>query len=78
MLAGAPLGNPADASPRLRDALGSAEVVAAEDTRRLRRLAADLGVTVTGRTRPRCVRGCSSGLGASGGAASSVAAMRRW
>ena len=49
MLAGAPLGDPADASPRLRDALGSAEVVAAEDTRRLRRLAADLGVTVTGR-----------------------------
>ena len=46
---GAPLGDPADASPRLRDALGSAEVVAAEDTRRLRRLAADLGVTVTGR-----------------------------
>ena len=49
MLAGAPLGDPADASPRLRDALGSAEVVAAEDTRRLRRLAADLGVTVIGR-----------------------------
>jgi len=49
VLAGAPLGDPADASPRLRDALGSAEVVAAEDTRRLRRLAADLGVTVTGR-----------------------------
>ena len=49
VLAGAPLGNPADASPRLRDALRSADVVAAEDTRRLRRLAADLGVTVPGR-----------------------------
>jgi len=49
VLAGAPLGDPADASPRLREALRSADVVAAEDTRRLRRLAADLGVTVTGR-----------------------------
>ena len=49
MLAGAPLGDPADASPRLRDALESADVVAAEDTRRLFRLAADLGVRVPGR-----------------------------
>jgi 16S rRNA (cytidine1402-2'-O)-methyltransferase len=49
VLAGAPLGDPADASPRLREALGSADVVAAEDTRRLRRLAADLGVAVPGR-----------------------------
>ena len=49
MLAGAPLGDPADASPRLREALRSADVVAAEDTRRLRRLAADLDVTVPGR-----------------------------
>ena len=49
MLAGAPLGDPGDASPRLREALATADVVAAEDTRRLRRLAADLGVTVPGR-----------------------------
>jgi len=49
ILAGAPLGQAADASARLVDALGSAPVIAAEDTRRLRRLASDLGVTITGR-----------------------------
>jgi 16S rRNA (cytidine1402-2'-O)-methyltransferase len=49
ILAGAPLGNIGDASARLRDVLASADVVAAEDTRRLARLARDLGVTVTGR-----------------------------
>ncbi len=49
MLVGAPLGNIGDASARLREVLGSADVVAAEDTRRLARLARDLGVTVTGR-----------------------------
>jgi 16S rRNA (cytidine1402-2'-O)-methyltransferase len=49
VLAGAPLGNPGDASARLREVLASADVVAAEDTRRLARLARDLGVTVTGR-----------------------------
>jgi 16S rRNA (cytidine1402-2'-O)-methyltransferase len=49
VLAGAPLGDPADASPRLRDALQSADVVAAEDTRRLFRLASDLGLRVPGR-----------------------------
>jgi 16S rRNA (cytidine1402-2'-O)-methyltransferase len=49
VLAGAPLGRAADASARLMNALASAPVVAAEDTRRLARLAADLGVTVTGR-----------------------------
>lgn len=49
LLAGAPLGNVGDASQRLRTALGTVGVVAAEDTRRLRRLAADLGVTVVGR-----------------------------
>ncbi|WP_329104583.1 16S rRNA (cytidine(1402)-2'-O)-methyltransferase [Micromonospora sp. NBC_01699] len=46
---GAPLGNPADASSRLREMLGSADVVAAEDTRRLARLARDLDVTIKGR-----------------------------
>jgi 16S rRNA (cytidine1402-2'-O)-methyltransferase len=49
VLAGVPLGNPGDASARLVAALGSADVVAAEDTRRLRRLAADLGADVPGR-----------------------------
>lgn len=49
VLAGAPIGDPADASPRLRDALATADVVAAEDTRRLRRLAAALGVPLTAR-----------------------------
>jgi 16S rRNA (cytidine1402-2'-O)-methyltransferase len=49
ILAGAPIGQVADASPRLREALATADVIAAEDTRRLRRLAADLGVAVTGR-----------------------------
>jgi len=49
MLAGAPLGDPRDASSRLAEALGTAGLVAAEDTRRLRRLAADLGVRVPGR-----------------------------
>jgi 16S rRNA (cytidine1402-2'-O)-methyltransferase len=49
ILAATPLGNPADASVRLRDALAHADVVAAEDTRRVRRLAADLGVRIGGR-----------------------------
>ncbi|MGW5300112.1 16S rRNA (cytidine(1402)-2'-O)-methyltransferase [Rhodococcus aetherivorans] len=49
VLAATPMGDIGDASKRLRDALGSADVVAAEDTRRTRALAAALGVTVTGR-----------------------------
>ncbi|MEV4541652.1 16S rRNA (cytidine(1402)-2'-O)-methyltransferase [Micromonospora echinaurantiaca] len=49
VLLGAPLGNPADASARFREVLGSADVVAAEDTRRLTRLARDLDVSVPGR-----------------------------
>jgi 16S rRNA (cytidine1402-2'-O)-methyltransferase len=49
VLAGTPLGNPADASPRLAQALASADVIAAEDTRRLRRLASDLGVPLSAR-----------------------------
>jgi len=48
VLAATPIGNPRDASPRLRDELARADVLAAEDTRRLRRLAADLGVEVRG------------------------------
>ncbi len=49
ILAATPLGNPADASTRLREALATADVVAAEDTRRVRRLAADLGVRIGGK-----------------------------
>lgn len=47
MIAATPLGNPGDASSRLIDALGSADVIAAEDTRRLHRLSRDLGVPLT-------------------------------
>jgi 16S rRNA (cytidine1402-2'-O)-methyltransferase len=49
VLCGAPIGDPRDASPRLGEMLASADVIAAEDTRRLRRLSAALGVTVGGR-----------------------------
>ena len=49
VLAGAPIGRADDASPRLVAALASADVVAAEDTRRLQRLCADLGVVLSGR-----------------------------
>ena len=49
VLAATPIGRADDASPRLAAELTGADVVAAEDTRRLRRLAADLGVVITGR-----------------------------
>ncbi len=49
VLAGVPLGRSGDASARLREALASCPVIAAEDTRRLRRLCQDLGVTPSGR-----------------------------
>ena len=49
VLAGTPIGDPADASPRLARELAGADVVAAEDTRRLRRLTTALGVEVSGR-----------------------------
>jgi 16S rRNA (cytidine1402-2'-O)-methyltransferase len=49
ILAGAPIGRPEDASDRFRSALRDAEIIAAEDTRRLRRLAADLNVEVHAR-----------------------------
>jgi 16S rRNA (cytidine1402-2'-O)-methyltransferase len=48
MLAATPIGRPEDASARLVAALASAPVIAAEDTRRLRRLADQLGVALTG------------------------------
>ena len=44
VLAATPIGDPRDASLRLRDELAGADVVAAEDTRRLRRLAGEIGV----------------------------------
>lgn len=46
VLAATPIGDPRDASPRLREELEGADVVAAEDTRRLRRLAGEIGVTL--------------------------------
>ncbi|MCC8245458.1 16S rRNA (cytidine(1402)-2'-O)-methyltransferase [Saccharothrix luteola] len=49
VLAATPLGDVRDASPRLVEALGTAEVIAAEDTRRLRSLASALDVTPAGR-----------------------------
>jgi len=49
VLAATPIGNPRDASTRLRDELARADVLAAEDTRRLRRLATDLEVVTRGR-----------------------------
>lgn len=49
VLGGAPLGQPGDVGPRLREVMAGADVLAVEDTRRLHRLASDLGVTFTGR-----------------------------
>ncbi|MEW2620679.1 16S rRNA (cytidine(1402)-2'-O)-methyltransferase [Streptomyces sp. NPDC048106] len=49
VLAGTPIGDTADAPPRLAQELAAADVVAAEDTRRLRRLTQALGVTPGGR-----------------------------
>jgi 16S rRNA (cytidine1402-2'-O)-methyltransferase len=49
VLAATPLGNPLDASTRLKMAIESAEIIAAEDSRRFHRLASDLEVTFTAR-----------------------------
>ena len=49
VLAGVPIGDPGDASPRLGEVLAGADVVAAEDTRRLRRLTGEMGVSLPGR-----------------------------
>ncbi|WP_448625466.1 16S rRNA (cytidine(1402)-2'-O)-methyltransferase [Geodermatophilus sp. URMC 64] len=49
VLGGAPLGQPGDVGPRLREAMAEADVLAVEDTRRLHRLASDLDVSLTGR-----------------------------
>ncbi|WP_084105937.1 16S rRNA (cytidine(1402)-2'-O)-methyltransferase [Demequina sp. NBRC 110056] len=48
VLAATPIGNAADASDRLREALATADVVAAEDTRRARDLARRLDVSIAG------------------------------
>jgi 16S rRNA (cytidine1402-2'-O)-methyltransferase len=48
-VAAAPIGQASDASGRLALALAAAPLIAAEDTRRLRRLASALGVRLTGR-----------------------------
>ncbi|ALE07605.1 16S rRNA methyltransferase [Arthrobacter sp. ERGS1:01] len=49
VLAATPIGNMGDATTRLITWLGTADVVAAEDTRRLHRLVTSLDITVTGR-----------------------------
>src|SRR4051794_13024735 len=49
VLAGTPIGRSDDAPPRLVAELTSADVVAAEDTRRLKRLTVDLGIEIGGR-----------------------------
>jgi 16S rRNA (cytidine1402-2'-O)-methyltransferase len=49
VLAATPLGDAGDASRRLVDTLASADIIAAEDTRRLRALAAALDVVPSGR-----------------------------
>ncbi len=46
-LAATPLGNPLDASPRLKAAIENAEIIAAEDSRRFHRLASDIQATFT-------------------------------
>ncbi|WP_338401793.1 16S rRNA (cytidine(1402)-2'-O)-methyltransferase [Flaviflexus huanghaiensis] len=48
-LAATPIGDPGDATPRLRTLLETADVIGAEDTRRLLNLAGRIGVTPTGR-----------------------------
>jgi 16S rRNA (cytidine1402-2'-O)-methyltransferase len=48
-VAATPIGQPGDASARLIAALAAAPIIAAEDTRRVRRLAAALGITLAGR-----------------------------
>jgi 16S rRNA (cytidine1402-2'-O)-methyltransferase len=49
ILAATPIGQVADASSRLGEALAAADVVAAEDTRRLKRLTSELGIEIKGR-----------------------------
>jgi 16S rRNA (cytidine1402-2'-O)-methyltransferase len=46
ILAATPLGNILDASPRLKETLEQADLIAAEDTRRAKRLFADLNLEI--------------------------------
>ncbi|RCV50636.1 16S rRNA (cytidine(1402)-2'-O)-methyltransferase [Marinitenerispora sediminis] len=55
VLAGLPIGQGDDAPPRLRTALEHAEIIAAEDTRRLRQFAARIGVRLGGASGARIV-----------------------
>ena len=48
VLAASPIGQAGDAPPRLAAELEGADVIAAEDTRRFRRLCSDLGISPTG------------------------------
>ncbi len=49
VLAATPIGQTGDAPPRLASELTGADVIAAEDTRRLKRLTSELGITLSGR-----------------------------
>lgn len=49
ILAATPLGNPGDASARLKSAIEDASIIAAEDSRRFHRLCADIEVTFSAR-----------------------------
>ncbi|MGH3362103.1 MAG: 16S rRNA (cytidine(1402)-2'-O)-methyltransferase [Nocardioides sp.] len=49
VLAATPIGRVEDASPRLAEELAAADVIAAEDTRRLSRLTRELGINPAGR-----------------------------
>ena len=49
VLAATPLGNPADASTRLKLAIENATIIAAEDSRRFHRLCTDIGVSFSAR-----------------------------
>ena len=49
ILAATPLGNPGDASARLKAAIQSAVIIAAEDSRRFHRLCSDIETIFTGR-----------------------------
>ena len=52
VLAATPIGEVADASPRLASELANADVIAAEDTRRLRRLLDRLDIETKARICP--------------------------
>jgi 16S rRNA (cytidine1402-2'-O)-methyltransferase len=68
-VAAVPIGQAGDASPRLTAALATAGIIAAEDTRRVRRLATALGVRLTGRIE------CYQDLGETNKAAELVAEL---